>query len=70
MGVCLPVGGGSFGGLSSGPGLDGAAGPVGSGGAGAPGGVGMAGMPYGAAGGVTPDMYQSFLQRSGEGGQG
>ncbi len=68
MGVARPVSGTGFGGLSSGTGLDGG-GEV-PGGAGGLSGVGMAGMPHGAAGGVTLGMYQSFMQRNGEGGQG
>jgi hypothetical protein len=67
MGVALPVSGSGFGGLNSGTGLDGAGAPVG---AGEGSGVGTAGMLHGAAGGVTLGMYQSFLQRNGEGGQG
>jgi hypothetical protein len=66
MGVAVPVSGANFGGLGSGTGLDGAVAPVGAGDAGA----GMAGMVHGAAGGVTLGMYQSFMQRNGEGGQG
>ena len=65
MGVALPVSGAGFGGLSSATGLDG--GGEGPGGAGGLSGVGMAGMP---PGGVTLGMYQSFMQRNGEGGQG
>jgi hypothetical protein len=74
MGVALPVSGAGFGGLSSGTGLDGGGAPVGggegAGGAGGLSGVGMAGMPHAAAGSVTLGMYQSFMQRNGEGGQG
>jgi hypothetical protein len=33
-------------------------------------GVGMGGMAHGGTGGVTLSMYQSFLHRNGEGGQG
>jgi hypothetical protein len=62
MGVALPVSGAGFGGLSSGTGLDGGGASVGGGEA--------AGMPHGAAGSVTLGMYQSFMQRNGEGGQG
>lgn len=65
LGLGLPVTGATFGGLSTGTGLDGGGGP----GAGGEGGVGMGGMPPGATGGVTMDMYQSFMHRSGEGGQ-
>ena len=67
MGVAVPVSGASFGGMGSGTGLDGAGTPVG---AGEGAGVGMAGMVHGAGGGVTLGMYQSFMQRNGEGGQG
>jgi hypothetical protein len=71
MGVALPASGAGFGGSNSGTGLDGTRTPVGGGeGAGGAGGVGMAGMLHGAAGGVTLGMYQSFMQRNGEGGQG
>ena len=59
MGVALPVSG--FGGLSS---LDGSGAPAGGG---EVSGAGMGGMPHGAAGGVTLGMYQSFMQRNGEG---
>jgi hypothetical protein len=70
MGVPLPVSGAGFGGLSSGTGLDGGGTPVGGGEGPGGAGVGMAGMPHGAPGGVTLGMYQSFMQRNGEGGQG
>jgi len=70
MGVGMPVSGAGFGGLSAGTGLDGADVPDGTAATGGLGGVGMGGMPHGAAGGVTLSMYQSFMQRNGEGGQG
>ena len=66
MGVAMPVSGAGFGGMNSGTGLDDAGAPVGAEGAG----VGVPGMLHGAAGGVTLGMYQSFMQRNGEGGQG
>jgi hypothetical protein len=69
MGVALPVSGAGFGGLNSGAGLDGGA-PVGGGDGPGAGGLNGVGMPHGAAGGVTLGMYQSFMQRNGEGGQG
>ncbi|KAI9510732.1 hypothetical protein F5148DRAFT_1332188 [Russula earlei] len=77
LGLALnpPVSGASFGGLSTaGTGLDGRGESAVVGAATGPGGlagvVGMGGMPPGSAGGVTLDMYQSFLHRRGEGGPG
>jgi len=61
LGLGVPAGGASFGGLNSGTGLDG------GGASGGGDGGGLGGMP---PGGVTLDMYQSFMQRNGEGGQG
>jgi hypothetical protein len=70
LGLGMPVSGAGFGGLSSGTGFDGGgASGNGDGGGGGLGGVGMPGMPHGAPGGVTPGMFQSFMQRNG-GGQG
>jgi hypothetical protein len=68
LGLGMPVTNSGFGGLSSGPGpgpgLDHGAGAPGTTSGGAENGSGMGGI------GVTFDMYQSFMHRSGEGGQG
>ncbi|KAH9959667.1 hypothetical protein BC827DRAFT_1384663 [Russula dissimulans] len=78
LGLNLPMSAAGFGGLSAGSGMDGGASGAGPGaggggsdvGGGGAGGAGMAGMAPGSTGGVTLDMYQSFMHRSGEGGQG
>jgi hypothetical protein len=70
LGLGMPVTNSGFGGLSSGPGpgpgpgLDHGAGAPGTTSGGGENGSGMGGI------GVTFDMYQSFMHRSGEGGQG
>ena len=74
VGLGMPVTNTGFGGLSSRPGpepgLDHGAGAPGITSGGGENGGGMGGMPPGSSGGVTLDMYQSFMHRSGEGGQG